>query len=80
MRIVKTKLMLSDVLNTEHALHFFRLDPKQGLQPVLQQAVTSHDLQIAIWPKPGICSVTKPRYRSLEALRESISWLFANEE
>jgi hypothetical protein len=29
MRIVKTKLMLSDVLNTEHAIHFLPLDPKR---------------------------------------------------
>jgi len=29
MRIVKAKFMLSDVLNTEHAIQFIRLDPKR---------------------------------------------------
>lgn len=29
MRIVKAKFMLSDVLDTEHSIHFIRLDPKR---------------------------------------------------
>jgi hypothetical protein len=36
MRIVKSKFFLSDVLDTEHEIHFIPLDAKRVLQPRLQ--------------------------------------------
>ena len=49
MRIVKSKLFLSDVLNTEHEIHFAQVDPKR----VYSRAYSTRIAEVSDPGKPG---------------------------
>jgi hypothetical protein len=49
MRIVKSKLFLSDVMNTEHEIHFVQIDPKR----VYSRAYSTRIAEVSDPGKPG---------------------------